>query len=75
MWKLCGTATCDSREECGNNECLSPYHQSAAIRPGPLFTPGLGATSQQPQTGIGAVQTPPQGIRDSIQQNPSRPNQ
>ncbi len=34
IWKLCGTATCDVRDECGNNACLSPYHQTAVPRQG-----------------------------------------
>jgi hypothetical protein len=33
-YKLCGTKLCDVRSECGNNTCVSPYHQTAVPRQG-----------------------------------------
>ncbi len=32
--KLCSTAVCDVRDECGENTCLSPFHQTAVPRQG-----------------------------------------
>lgn len=32
--KLCGTKVCNIHDECGNNECLSPYRQTQAVRQG-----------------------------------------
>ncbi len=34
--KICGSTVCDIRAQCGNNACLSPFHQTKAMRQGSL---------------------------------------